>query len=564
MPRVNNVYEPPPGTYGASGTPILSNRYNTFVDDIAADLNAARPITAGGTGASTVIGGHDALMTKGADIASAATLNLNNATGYFVDVTGNTGITAVTLAAGRQRIVRFTGTPLITVGAILVGNNGGQNIQVEAGDMATFEGYAGNVVRFWLIKGNGVNGNIVSNDAGAGIGPTLTLFRDSASPAVSDFIGAVDFTGKDSAGNTDTYSRISSQILNAASASESSGLSFHTMTSGNLNAVLLLTSRAYFAVPAVPLTNDGAALGTTAFRWSDLLLADGAVVNWPDVNLEHSAGSLSLVSTDAGASPMPMFNLYRDSASPAATDDLGMLQFEGKTSTGVKRPYVQVYSTLVSPTNGSEEGKLTIRVRRNGGLADRFFTFSASGFQAPVINGTDIGVNTPATGYFTFVDVGTFSASGATDGKTISNINISSSRSISTLTYHLAVYNPNGLVGGVQSNGSATVFNTSSDERLKNFIGPFDPLEALAIIRADPTRKFTWLSDGSLAVGWGAQTSYAVSPDLASPGVGAPGDEDYVPWGVDQGKRTPYLWAVVPWFDDRITALEARLSAAGL
>lgn len=77
--------------------------------------------------------------------------------------------------------------------------------------------------------------------------------------------------------------------------------------------------------------------------------------------------------------------------------------------------------------------------------------------------------------------------------------------------------------------------------------------------------------DGSIAVGWGAQTSYAVSHDLATPGgwfdktTGLPCDEhdenaEYQPWGVDQGKRTPYLWAVVPWLADRLETAEAIIA----
>lgn len=82
----------------------------------------------------------------GADIAAAATLALDNATGNIIDVTGNTTITAITLADGAEVVVRFTGTPLLTNGASLV-LPGGANIQAAAGDFAVFRGYASSVVR---------------------------------------------------------------------------------------------------------------------------------------------------------------------------------------------------------------------------------------------------------------------------------------------------------------------------------------------------------------------------------------------------------------------------------
>jgi len=51
MPRnVSGVYSLPPNTPGVPGEVIESARYNAFLADLTADLNAARPIVAGGTG----------------------------------------------------------------------------------------------------------------------------------------------------------------------------------------------------------------------------------------------------------------------------------------------------------------------------------------------------------------------------------------------------------------------------------------------------------------------------------------------------------------------------------
>ncbi len=141
-------------------------------------------------------------------------------------------------------------------------------------------------------------------------------------------------------------------------------------------------------------------------------------------------------------------------------------------------------------------------------------------------------------------------------------------------------------VGSVTYTGGGTgvAFNTTSDELYKDFIGEYDGEKAAQIILADPVRDFHWngksVSAGGYAIGWGAQTSHKVSPDLATPGgwfIPAvyeeveTKDEDtgkvsksrgkeispshaaeegdvgavYRPWGVDQSKRTPYLWAAL-------------------
>ncbi|MBJ3783429.1 GDSL-type esterase/lipase family protein [Devosia sediminis] len=153
------------------------------------------------------------------------------------------------------------------------------------------------------------------------------------------------------------------------------------------------------------------------------------------------------------------------------------------------------------------------------------------------------------------------SSVGAVNGKTLGEDAFESSRSTTGAAGHAYFYNPNGTVGMISTSGSATSYLTSSDESLKDFAGLYDPLAAIEIIRADPVRSFTWKVDGAGAVGWGAQTSYSVSTDLAVPGEGAIGDKDFRPWGVDQGKRTPYLWAALSWALDQIESLEQRVAA---
>lgn len=47
------VYSAPAGTLATTQTPIESAKYNAFVNDLVTDANAARPVAAGGTGATT-------------------------------------------------------------------------------------------------------------------------------------------------------------------------------------------------------------------------------------------------------------------------------------------------------------------------------------------------------------------------------------------------------------------------------------------------------------------------------------------------------------------------------
>ena len=53
MPRTGDVYALPAGSLATAGTTIQPTQHNNPLNDIAEDLNAARPIASGGTGATS-------------------------------------------------------------------------------------------------------------------------------------------------------------------------------------------------------------------------------------------------------------------------------------------------------------------------------------------------------------------------------------------------------------------------------------------------------------------------------------------------------------------------------
>lgn len=67
------------------------------------------------------------------------------------------------------------------------------------------------------------------------------------------------------------------------------------------------------AANVTPTTSDGAALGTTALKWSDLFLASGAVINFDsgDVTITHSSNLLTIAGggLTMGASGTPAGDL---------------------------------------------------------------------------------------------------------------------------------------------------------------------------------------------------------------------------------------------------------------
>lgn len=76
MPRSGGVYTVPAGTDGVAGAVIESAKYNIFVHDVETDLNAKRPVIAGGTGAGTT---NEALVNLGGEAAYQTVTNFSSA-----------------------------------------------------------------------------------------------------------------------------------------------------------------------------------------------------------------------------------------------------------------------------------------------------------------------------------------------------------------------------------------------------------------------------------------------------------------------------------------------------
>jgi hypothetical protein len=100
----------------------------------------------GATGgfAGTAAGAVDEV--KGANIASAATVNLEAATGNLVHITGTTAITGITLNSGAERTVVFDGVLVLTNSASLI-LPGGASITTAAGDSMRVRGDGTGVAR---------------------------------------------------------------------------------------------------------------------------------------------------------------------------------------------------------------------------------------------------------------------------------------------------------------------------------------------------------------------------------------------------------------------------------
>jgi len=116
--------------------------------------------------------------------------------------------------------------------------------------------------------------------------------------------------------------------------------------------------------------------------------------------------------------------------------------------------------------------------------------------------------------------------------------------------FHIRFYNPNGSVGDIRTNGSATEYNTSSDQRLKENIADAD--DSGTKVDAIQVRKFDWKADGEHQdYGMIAQELQTVAPEAVS---GDANSEDMM--GVDYSKLVPMLIKEIQSLRQRVASLE--------
>lgn len=82
-------------------------------------------------------------------------------------------------------------------------------------------------------------------------------------------------------------------------------------------------------------------------------------------------GSLSTFSTDPGATGGPDIDAFRDSASPAASDILARLLFNGRDSAGNKQLYALIQAIITDPTTATEDAVLDFQTVVNAVVASR-------------------------------------------------------------------------------------------------------------------------------------------------------------------------------------------------
>jgi len=232
-------------------------------------------------------------------------------------------------------------------------------------------------------------------------------------------------------------------------------------------------------------------------------------------------------------------------------DIVGRIDFDG-TDGSVNQTAAQIYA-VIDGTPGAADmpGRLVFSTTADGASSPtERMRIDSSG---TVLIGVNTKIIAQTTNPFVF-----FQAQATT---TTSGLTIESYGNNIATRYHFGFTNPNGVVGTISTNGSATAYNTSSDYRLKENVVPLTG--AVDRVNQLQVHRFNFIADPDKIVdGFIAHEAQAVVPECVT-GTKDEVDEDGNPvyQGIDQSKLVPLLTAALQEALAEIESLKARVTA---
>ena len=307
--------------------------------------------TVSGTGFSTYLASPPAIGGTAAAAGSFTTLSASSTvsgTGFSTYLASPPAIGGTTAAAGSFTTLSASST--LAAGGVPVSGVGFSNYLASPPAIGgtTAAAITGTTITATTAFSGPHNGTVGATTPNTGAFTTL-----SASSTVSGTGFSTYLASPPAIGGT-TASTIRGTTITAT-----------TAFSGPLNGTVGATT---------PSTGD-----FTTLSASSTLAAGGVPVSGYSLTVRSTAlANAYFVDTDSGASGMNI-NFLKNSASPAASDDIANLRFYGNDSAAVQTEYVRLAATIADPTNGSEDGTLVLNTIKAGTVAERVRYSSADG-----------------------------------------------------------------------------------------------------------------------------------------------------------------------------------------
>ena len=447
----------------------------------------------------------------------------------------------VELLAGKDYILKFPGSGSSSTVINVLENIAIANDLSLVSDSGKIDFGADSEISLAHVADSGLQINIDKADANAA--PKLILNRTSDSPAADDIGGQLEFQMENDNNEQVVVGRVNGQITTITDGAEAGKINIDTMVSGSVVEALSIA-------------------GTTT----------------------------SLHSSDDGAGQGPTLVLDRTTASPADDDLGGAIEFKQENNNNEQVIMGRIKSQITTVADGSEDGKI-IFASTNGGTTTDIFTVSGEGTENAVfpvadaqfelgvggtnksVHGNDI-LGSGANRLWKQVNAlrmylgnsGNTEASGANlfiDGST-NHIILSSSVGVSGGTINFMAFRARGTgttVGSISSDATQTLFNTTSDYRLKENI--VDISDGITRLKKLAPKRFNFKANSSQTVD--GFLAHEVKDVVSNAVVGekdAVDDNGNIdPQGIDQSKLIPLLTAALQEAIAKIEVLETKVAA---
>ena len=544
-------------------------------DDVTVNVSA-------GTGTVTsvaVSGGTTGLTTSGGPITTTGTITLagtlavaNGGTG----VTTSTGTTNVVLSNSPTLVTPALGTPSALVGTNITGTAANFNINGTVGATTPAAGAFTSLSDSGNLTFTGTGNRITGDFSGAST--ARVMVQSSTVNGVTSFGLLPNGTGASSTytafSNSDPTNSngiqlnanlTANRIVGIANGSSSAvPITFgqgateqmRIDTSGNVG--IGTSSPVTYGRFAVVSNGDYAPSATFI---SNSSAANWARADWDNVNVAYNG----IIYQDQGG----LFNIRNDGANAIAFLTNGGNERMRITSTGdvgIGTSSPSSYSSLgnrlvVGDGAGNEGITIATGTGDNGSLLFADGTSGSAAFAGYVQydhsdNSMKFGTNgserarIDSSGNL-LVNTTTNTYSSRAVFYNAANTVLHSETGSTGTSNQILFLNPNGIVGSITTNGSATLYNVTSDQRLKENIQDAD--SASSLIDSLQVRKFDWKADSShQRYGFVAQELVTVAPEA----VHQPTDTEQM-MAVDYSK-------LVPMLVKEIQSLRQRLAAAGI
>ena len=204
---------------------------------------------------------------------------------------------------------------------------------------------------------------ITTVNDGAGVGPSLTLQRDTANAADSDLLGSLVFSGKDSGGNTQEYAKIVAVIDDATTGTEDGAIETSVFDNGGYLKSTRLSKTGFEVLNQIPLSLTGGLIINNEAVDSSYIAERARVITHPEFKLIDVADS---------SSKGPTLILDRNSSSPSDSDAIGFVEFRGRNSSDSDMEYASIRGFIQDATADSEDGELQFHLKQAGFDREKF------------------------------------------------------------------------------------------------------------------------------------------------------------------------------------------------